>query len=203
MHNDSLCEFFDGIYQVTMAYGTLEFLAVVFNIMLFERYLSFVIGRDYGSPKFMRVLSGLVLVFHAGGLATYFIMLEPGFEQECTYARLPNQLPIKCVKEGPIIALTAGVIQTFMFLQVNYSFCYRDKSGDKGLWTEASSVYGFSLKAWMKAIFALHFLFYILAVVGLTAMEWVERSSPTEVLSGGLLRCVDCPLSDGSTVGTR
>lgn len=186
-----------------MVYGSLEFLAVLFNIMLFERYLSFVMGRDYGSPKLMRLLSGLVLGFHASGLASYFIMLKPGFEQECTYARLPDQLPILCVKEGPIIALSAGVFQIFMFIQVNYSFCYRDKSGDNGVWTEASSVHYFSLKTWMKAIFVLHLLFFILAVVGLTAMKWVQRSSPTEVLSGGLLRCVNCPLSDGSTVGTR
>jgi len=203
MHHDGLCEFFDRSYRTTMVYGALEFLAVLFNIMLLERFLSFILGRDYGSPRLMRLLSGLVLTCHAIGVATYFIVQGPGFEQNCTYARLPDEMPIQCVQAGPVIALAAGLIQLLMVCQVNYSFSYRDEIRDKGVWIHTPTVYCISLKGWMFGLFFLHICFYLLAIVGLTAMNWVQRSSQAEAMTGGLLRCVNCPLTSGNTVGTR
>lgn len=203
MHHDGLCEFFDRSYRATMVYAALEFLAVLFNIMLLERFLSFVLNRDYGNPRLMRLLSGLVPACHAIGVGTYFILQEPSFEQNCTYARLPEQMPIQCVQAGPVIALSAGLIQLFMVIQVNRSFSDRKKIRDKGVWIRTTRVHCISLKVWMRLIFTMQICFYLLAITGLTAMNWVQRSSQTETMTGGLLRCVNCPLSSGNTVGTR
>ena len=200
MHDDELCEYFDSGYRITVTYETMEFLAILFNGMLLGRYLSFILGRDYGSATLVRLLSVLIFVFHSSGLIIFFVVQNPSFEDNCEEPRRHDELPSQCVQDGPLIALSAVMMQLLVMFQVNYAFSFRDLTRDNGVRLCIHRVYCISSKVWMWGILVLQLVIYLLTVLSLTSMDWIQRSSQIEKLSGGLLRCTDCPIGSAVSV---
>ena len=195
MENDALCDVYNRSNKAMILFCSMDSLAIVFNLMLLERYLAYLLDRDYGSPRLLRLLSVLVIAGHGTALGTYFSMTQASFDQNCVALLSPQGAPKLCIQEGPIISLAAGVCQFFMVILLNVSFSSRDRSRDQGIWIRSPRVYFLSMKVWMRVLFVMHLAVYFFAISGVLTVNWVKRESQTEEWSGGLLRCDTCPFT--------
>ena len=178
----------------------MDFLALVFNMLLLQRFFAFLLGRDYGAPKLMYTLAVLVFVVHISALVMYFSLTRASFTDVCGKMLSPGDSPKLCVQEGLIIAIAAGVTQACMAVLVCYSFWQRQKARDVGVWIQSSRAFCISTKAWMWVIFGLHLIIYLFGLAGLLTEEWISRTSQTKPWGGGLLRCDSCPFNSDVTV---
>lgn len=197
LESDQLCDVYARALKAMILYCSMDFLAVVFNIMLLQRFFAYLLDRDYGAPKLMYILATLVLSAHTTALAAYFSLTRVSFTAQCSSElSLGSDL---CVEVGLVIAISAGVAQFLMLPLIISSFWHRSKSRDSGVWITSPRVCCCSTRVWMRLCFLLHVLIYCIGVSCVLSEKWVSRSSQGGLWNGGLLRCQDCPFNSEIT----
>jgi hypothetical protein len=149
LNSDSnLCYLGRTAYAASIRYFWLSLLSLVCSLFLLQRLVFMLIGRDYGHPQLMYVLTVVIPSAQSAAVVVWFANSRASFNGDCS-ADVHEQGGL-CAETGPTFAISSAILALLASGGSGLVVRYRNEANDKGATGMAKGkVLGISQRQWL------------------------------------------------------